>query len=89
MWEFAKGCMRNYLILKDKARHFNEDSEVQALLSEIRSGSPAHAEELGRYSRARAERIKELPLDREKIAQKVLPYERLDQLTIDILLGVR
>jgi len=89
VWEFAKGCMRNYLIFKDKARQFNEDSEVQALLTQIRSGSAEHAEELGRYSRARAERIKALPLDREKIAQKVLPYERLDQLTIDILLGVR
>src|SRR6185369_3370929 len=73
VWEFAKGCMRNYLIFKDKARQFNEDSEVQALLTQIRSGSAEHAEELGRYSRARAERIKALPLDREKIAQKVLP----------------
>ena len=35
------------------------------------------------------ENIKSMPLDRVQIANKPLPYERLDQLTIDILLGVR
>jgi xylose isomerase len=81
--------MRNYLILKDKAQQFNEDREIQQLLSEIRASSPEDAEALGAYSRAKAERIKSLPLDRHELAAKVLPYERLDQLTIDILLGVR
>jgi xylose isomerase len=89
VWVFAAGCMRNYLILKDKARQFNEDTEVQALLAEIRSGSPEDAELLGTYSRARADRIKALPLDRIQLANKPLQYERLDQLTVDILLGVR
>src|SRR5258705_4160325 len=88
-WEFAAGCMRNYLILKDKARQFNEDAEIQALLAEIRSGTPDDDDLLGTYSRARADRIKSLPIDRIQLANKKLPYERLDQLTIDILLGVR
>src|SRR5438094_491180 len=35
VWDFAAGCMRNYLILKEKARQFNEDAEIQALLAEI------------------------------------------------------
>src|SRR5256884_7771811 len=39
VWEFAAGCMRNYLILKDKARQFNDVAEIQTLLSEIRSTS--------------------------------------------------
>ena len=81
--------MRNYLILKDKARQFNEDAEIQALLSEIRATAPDYAEPLGTYSRAKGERVKGLALDRVELAQKVLPYERLDQLTIDILFGVR
>ena len=38
---------------------------------------------------AQAKRIKELTLDRAELAAKPLPYERLDQLTVDILLGVR
>src|SRR3954468_4121857 len=29
VWEFAAGCMRSYLILRDKARRFAEDAEIQ------------------------------------------------------------
>ena len=29
------GCMRNYLILKDKARQFNDDAEIQGLVAEL------------------------------------------------------
>ena len=36
VWHFAAGCMRNYLILKDKAQQFNDDPDVQALLADIR-----------------------------------------------------
>jgi xylose isomerase len=86
VWEFAAGCMRNYLILKEKARQFDEDKEIQGLLGEIRNGS---GETLGRYSANEAKRVKELSLDRAELASKVLPYERLDQLTVDILFGVR
>jgi len=89
VWEFAAGCMRNYLIFKDKARQFNEDAEIQALLADIRSNGPEEPEALGAYSRAKAESIKTMPLDRAHLASKPLPYECLDQLTIDILLGVR
>jgi xylose isomerase len=89
VWEFAAGCMRNYLILKDKARQFNEDTEVQSLLSEIRSGSPNNGNAASRYTREKADQIKSLKLDRVELAKKQLPYERLDQLTVDILFGVR
>jgi xylose isomerase len=89
VWQFAAGCMRNYLILKEKARQFNEDATIQALLAEIRSSGPGEIEALGRYTRARAASIKSMSVDRAQLASKPLPYERLDQLTIDILLGVR
>lgn len=89
VWEFAAGCMRNYLILKEKAQQFNDDPDIQSLLAEIRSSGPEAMEPLGAYSRAKAEGIKAMPLDRAQLANKPLPYERLDQLTIDILLGVR
>ena len=87
VWEFAAGCMRNYLILKDKARQFDEDKDIQALLAEIRNGAPE--EPLGSYSREKAQQVKELSLDRAALTSKPLPYERLDQLTVDILFGVR
>lgn len=88
VWEFAAGCMRNYLILKEKARQFDEDGEIKALLDEIHS-SNGHTEPLGSYSREKAQKLKDLPLDRAELARKALPYERLDQLTVDILFGVR
>jgi len=89
VWEFAAGCMRNYLIFKEKARQFNEDAEIQALIKEIRASAPEDVELLGSYSRAKADRVKSLPLDRTQLAARALPYERLDQMTIDLLLGVR
>jgi xylose isomerase len=89
VWDFAAGCMRNYLILKEKARQFNEDTEVQALLAQIRSSSDDDRKAIGSYSRAKAEDIKSTQLDRLELASRQLPYERLDQLTVDILLGVR
>jgi xylose isomerase len=79
--------MRNYLILKEKARQFDEDQEIQSLLGEIRNGGPV--EPLGRYSSDKAKQVKEMSLDRVELASKSLPYERLDQLTVDILFGVR
>jgi xylose isomerase len=81
VWEFASGCMRNYLILKAKARQFDQDAEVQSLLAEIR-GTQMNTD-------VSAEEIKSLRFDRAELTNKRLPYERLDQLTIDILLGVR
>lgn len=86
---FARGCMRTYLILKEKAQRFNEDSEIQALLQEIMAddGSYAYAQEP--YSAAAAQRIKEATFDRGALGARHLPYEQLDQLVIELLLGVR
>jgi len=89
VWEFAAGCMRNYLILKDKARQFNEDAEIQSLLAELRAGTPGNGASAMAYSRSRADEIKATTLDRNALAGRPLPYERLDQLTVDILFGVR
>jgi xylose isomerase len=89
VWAFAAGCMRNYLILKDKARQFDEDPEIQSLLNEIRGNRDVGIEPLGSYSSEKGRRVKELSLDRAELASKPLPYERLDQLTVDILFGVR
>jgi len=36
--DFARGCMRTYLILKEKAQRWNEDKEIQSILKEINSG---------------------------------------------------
>ena len=84
VWEFARGCMRTYLMLKAKVQQFAAHTGIQELLAEIRGA--AHAGE--RYSRARAEALKTETFDRAALAGRRLPYERLDQLVIDLLLGV-
>jgi xylose isomerase len=89
VWDFARGCMRTYLILKDKARQFNQDSEIQALLAEIRAGDPADAALLGPYSPDAVARLRARTFDRAALAARPLPYERLDQLVVELLLGVR
>src|SRR5215470_5718075 len=38
--DFARGCMRTYLILKEKAARWNADPEIQAILKEISAATP-------------------------------------------------
>ena len=66
---------------------FAESPQLQALLAEIRGG-PSDVV-IGRYSREHAKRLKEHAFDREALAARPLAYERLDQLVVDLLLGVR
>lgn len=86
--DFASGCMRTYLILKDKAARWNADPEIKSLMAEIQEIN-AGAERLGSYSKDHASKLLAEDFDRVKLASRGLKYERLDQLTIDILLGVR
>jgi xylose isomerase len=43
----------------------------------------------GKYTAEKANTIKEIPFDRASIANRGLKYEKLDQLTIDLILGYR
>ncbi|MFT7618992.1 MAG: xylose isomerase [Planctomycetota bacterium] len=87
--DFARGCMRTYLMLKEKARQFNEDNEIQSLLEEINADDGSMHDLLGSYSSARAAKIRGQAFDRAALAERGLQYERLDQLTIDLLMGLR
>ncbi len=87
--DFARGCMRTYLMLKEKAQEFNADPEIQEILNEFNAEDPALSPYFGKYSAEKANAIKAIAFDRSKIAQRGLKYERLDQLTIDLILGYR
>jgi xylose isomerase len=87
--DFARGCMRSYLILKEKAARFNADPEIQSLVAEIQAQDPAMAMFAGKYSPAKADALKAHVFDREAISQRGMQYERLDQLVFDLLMGVR
>jgi xylose isomerase len=87
--DFARGCMRTYLILKEKAAQFNADKEIQDLLAEINADDGSMSEYFGAYSAEKAENLKAAEFDREKLGRRGLQYEKLDQLTVDLLLGAR
>ena len=87
--DFARGCMRSYLILKEKARQFNADPEIQALLAELRADDGTTAQYFGEYTPAKAVALKEATFDRQALGRRGLGYERLDQLTIELLMGMR
>jgi xylose isomerase len=84
--DFARGCMRTYLILKEKAVRWNADKEIQAILKEISTASGVVPRE-GKYSKKGAAALLAHVFDKDAMARKRLPYERLDQLTVDILLN--
>jgi len=86
--DFARGCMRTYLILKERAAQWNADPEIRALLAEINADDGSLASYFGPYTRQKAEALKAHTFDRQAIGRRGLLYERLDQLTTDILLGV-
>jgi xylose isomerase len=86
--DFARGCMRTYLILKEKASRWNADKEIQTILQEI-SSADAGTPSIGTYSKQKCSTLLSHVFDKDGIMKKRLPYERLDQLTIDILSGTR
>ncbi len=86
---FARGCMRTYMILKEKAERWNKDREIQGLLRKINVEDAALSRLTKRFSAGNAKKLLAGNLDRVKLAKASLPYERLDQLTMEVLLGVR
>ena len=85
VWDFALGCMRTYNMFKAKVARFAADAEIQGLLAEINAGDQTPTS----YSRETAARLKSTTFDVEALAQRGYRYEKLDQLSIEIILGVR
>jgi xylose isomerase len=88
VWDFARGSMRTYLILKEKVAQFNADAEIQSALGELRDRGAKPGERV-KFSPDAARRIKEQSFDLEALRGRGYAYERLDQLTMELLLGVR
>ncbi len=91
VWEFAKGCMRSYLILKEKVRQFHDDAAISAVLDDLRDADTAYdgpAASDG-YSADHAASLKDHAIDAESLAARGRRYEELDQLVMDLLLGAR
>ncbi|MBC7809200.1 MAG: xylose isomerase [Akkermansiaceae bacterium] len=88
--EFAKGCMRTYLILKEKAQQFDADPVVQEILARLNTSGDSESDTLldGGFTAEKATALKARAFDPDALAAKPLPYEKLDQRLFDILMGV-
>jgi len=86
VWASAAGCMRNYLILRTKARAFRADPEVQEALRDAR------VDQLAQPTLAAGESVETLradDFDPDAAARRGMGFERLDQLALEYLYGVR
>jgi len=86
VWESARGCMRNYLILREKVQAFRADPEVQAALeaagvAELEQPTVAEGESL--------DDIRSATYDLDTLRARSVAMEALDQLAMEHLLGVR
>ena len=88
VWDFAAGSMRTYLILKEKAARFNADPEIQGVLKAL-GGRGAATGQRVKFSTDAARELKERSFDLEAMRRQGYAYEKLDQLTMEVLLGVR
>ncbi|HLZ56976.1 MAG TPA: xylose isomerase, partial [Ktedonosporobacter sp.] len=90
VWDFASGCMRTYNMFKEKAARFDADPEVQQILAAVNSSTPeVDALLTGGYSEARVQQLREATFDVDTLASRGYGYERLDQIAVEHILGVR
>jgi xylose isomerase len=88
VWDFAAGCMKTYLVLKEKAKRFDTDPEIQEALAAAsvdELGQPS----VGKYSRDAAFALRDAPGDPDALASRGYYNERLDQLVMELIMGVR
>ncbi len=88
VWEFAKGCMRSYLILKHKAEALAHDAEYVELLAAYRVEDPGLPPYLP-YAPAAAAALKGHPFDLDALRRRGPNLERIDQIVVDHLTGAR
>lgn len=91
VWAFARGCMRSYLILREKARRFAEDQEIQGVVGELAAMDTAYdgPSAADGYSRERAATLQARSFDLPTLASRSRRLEELDHLVVELLLGVR
>ncbi len=86
VWASASGCMRNYLILREKVRAFRADPEVAEALR------AARVPDLSLPTLAEGETwrdIRGFSPDTVALGERGMGFERLDQLALEYLYGVR
>jgi xylose isomerase len=88
VWDFARGCMRSYLILAEKARRFDADPEIAEALAAARSDA-LHEAQVDWNDPASLAVLRAETFDLDALSGRGHAHERLDQLVVELLLGVR
>jgi xylose isomerase len=88
VWDFAAGCMKTYLILKEKAKRFDTDPEIQEALAAASVAELAEPS-VGAYSRNAALALRDASFDVDSLAARGYYNERLDQLVTELIMGAR
>ncbi|HYN50412.1 MAG TPA: xylose isomerase [Thermoleophilaceae bacterium] len=88
IWDFAAGCMRTYLALKTKAEQWSADAGIQAALEEAKVPELA-LETVGPYSKDKVDELLAAQFDLDALGARETRNERLDQLSVDLILGLR
>ncbi|CAA9274214.1 MAG: hypothetical protein AVDCRST_MAG93-2796 [uncultured Chloroflexia bacterium] len=77
-------------MLREKAQRFAQDKEIQAVLSELRAEDTAYAgPSTATYSADSMNALKQHSFDLPAMSSRGRRYEELDQLVVELLLGVR
>jgi xylose isomerase len=87
-WDFVDRNMRTVKIMQEKVRQFNENKEIQDLLKEIHGANPNLRGTMAKFSKEQAKKLKDMTFDVGALTSRRLPYERLDQMVTELLLGV-
>ncbi|MFI2240500.1 xylose isomerase [Streptomyces chrestomyceticus] len=89
VWASAAGCMRTYLILKERAAAFRADPAVQEALRASRLDELARPTAQDGLAGLLADRTAYESFDVEAAAARGMAFEQLDQLAMDHLLRAR
>jgi xylose isomerase len=88
-WDFVERCMRTYKILAEKVMRLQGDAEYRRLMASLRRRKGALGAALGEYTPRRAALVRGHAYRPDRMALRELPYERIDQIATEVLLGVR
>ena len=89
VFDLVAGCMRSYLVLRDKVQRFNADTEIQAMLRKLEVCDDTVSSLTQSYSKENAASLKARSFDLAEMSERKLGYQKLDQLVFDLLTGAR
>ena len=69
-----------------RAEQWNNSADIRSILAEVDSTNGKNS--IGQFSSENSAKLLSAKFDRQQMASKGLKYERLDQLTMEILLGI-